>query len=134
MTPMKTHINMLRTAGIICLPFMLFHFAFNRLFGSDTSLACLSQSDRGILLTYHYISILLLGFMTAVLLFQTKAILASKLKYSVLGMIILFFTIRIVTEFTLFGWNIPGSPVILLMCLVPVVLLIIPFVSDTKQN
>src|SRR5512145_29470 len=132
MTPMKTHINMLHTAGIICLPFMFFHFAFNRLFGWDTSLACLSQSDRGILLTYHYISILLLGFMAVVLLFQAKEILVSKLRFSVLGLIILFFTIRIVTEFTLFGWNMPGSPVIILLCLVPVVLLIIPLASNTK--
>lgn len=125
---------MLRSAGIICLPFLLFHFAFNRLFGWDTSLACLSQSDRGILLTYHYISILLLGFMTVVLLFQAKAILASKLRYSVLGMIVLFFTLRIVTEFTLFGWSIPGSPVIILMCLAPVVLIIIPLASNVNQN
>lgn len=128
---MKTQIKLLRITGIICLPFMLFHLAFNRLFGWDTSLACLSQSDRGILLTYHYISILLLGFMTVVLLFQAKEILDSKLRYSVLGMIVLFFLVRIVTEFTLFGWQMPSSPVILIMCLLPVNLLII---SLTKPS
>lgn len=122
---MKTQIKLLRIAGIICVPFMLFHFAFNRLFGWDTSLACLSQSNRGILLTYHYISILLLAFMAVVLLFQAKEILVSKLRYSVLGMIILFFTIRMITEFTHFGWSMPGSLVILFMCLLPVILLTI---------
>lgn len=131
---MKTHITMLRSAGIICLPFMLFHLAFNKLFGWDTSLACLSQSDRGILLTYHYISILLLGFMTVVLLFQAKEILDSKLRYSVLGMIVIFFVVRIVTEFTLFGWNMPSSPVILFMCLLPVILLIIPLTKPINKQ
>ncbi len=125
---------MLRSAGIICLPFMLFHLAFNKLFGWDTSLACLSQSDRGILLTYHYISILLLGFMTVVLLFQAKEILDSKLRYSVLGMIVIFFVVRIVTEFTLFGWNMPSSPVILFMCLLPVILLIIPLTKPINKQ
>ncbi len=131
---MKTHITLLRITGMICFLFMLFHLAFYRLFGWDTTLACLSQSDRGILLTYHYISILLLGFMTVVLIFQAKELLVSKLKYSLLGMILLFFTIRIITEFTHFGWNMPSSLVILLMCLVPVVLLAIPLISDTAKR
>jgi hypothetical protein len=131
---MKTQIRLLRIAGIICLPFMLFHLAFNRLFGWDTSLACLSQSDRGILLTYHYISMLLLGFMTVVLLLQSREILVSKLKYSVLGMIVLFFLVRIVTEFTLFGWHMPSSPVILFMCLLPVILLIVPLTKSIKSE
>jgi hypothetical protein len=122
---MKTHITLLRITGMICFLFMLFHLAFYRLFGWDQNLDCLSLSDRGIMLTYHYVSILLVGFMTFIFLFQAEEILTSKLRYSVLGMIILFFTIRIITEFTLFGWRMPGSPVILFMCMVPVILLTI---------
>ncbi|MFO7368766.1 MAG: hypothetical protein R6X09_00675 [Bacteroidales bacterium] len=131
---MKTPITLLRITGMICFLFMLFHLAFYRLFGWDQNLACLSLSDRGIMLTYHYVSILMVGFMTFIFLFQAEEILTSKLRYSLLGMIILFFTIRIITEFTHFGWNVSRSPVILLMCLAPVVLLIIALVSNKNQN
>ena len=122
---MKKRIILLRTAGFVCVLFMLTHLAFQSVLNWNDSLACLSSSDRAIMLTYHYISILLLGYMAVVLLFQAKEILISKLRYSLLGMIILFFIIRITTEFTLFGWSIPDSPVILFMCMLPVFLLVL---------
>ena len=122
---MKNQIVMLRIAGSICLLFMLFHFAFQKLFNWNVTLSCLSQSDRAILLTYHYISILILAFMTFVSVFQARLLLASSLKYSALWFFSLFFIIRITTEFTLFGIS-QHSLIILVMCAIPVVMFSFP--------
>lgn len=130
---MKTHRILIRTAGVISLIFMLFHLAFNRLFNWDNTLICLSQSDRAILLTYHYISILITGFMAYVSLFQTKALLNSSLKISILGLFDLFYMIRIITEFTQFGFSIPQSFVILIMCSIPLICYAIPIFCKQKS-
>ena len=129
---MKKHVIFLRIAGSISLMFMLFHFAFFKMLDWQHALSCLSQDNRSILLTYHYISILITGFMGIIPLFQTKALLNSSLKYSVLSMFGLFYLIRIVTEFTLFGLTKPPSPVILLMCAIPMVFYTLPMFYKTK--
>jgi hypothetical protein len=123
---MKSSIIYIRIAGSICFLFLVFHFFFNRLFNWDVSLACLSQSDRAILLTYHYVSILITGFMTVVSLFQTRSLIESRAGKNTLLLFVAFYTIRIVTEFTLFGIEGMRSSVILIMCLIPVVLFTIP--------
>jgi hypothetical protein len=128
---MKTSLLLLRIAGIVNIPFILFHAAFYKLFKWDTALECLSQSDRSIFLTYHYISIIILTFMVAVSLFQAKKIIASGLKYSLLGFFSLFYIIRIITEFTLFGIN-QGTPIILLMCAIPTFCYVYPMLVKTK--
>jgi len=129
---MKKHLIYLRIAGSISLMFMLFHFAFYKLFDWQHTLNCLSQMNRSILLTYHYISILITGFMGIIPLFQTKALLNSSLRYSILSMFGLFYLIRIVTEFTLFGFAKSQSPVILSMCTIPMILYTLPLFYKTK--
>ena len=129
---MKKHLIFLRIAGSISLLFMLFHFAFYKLFDWQHTLNCLSQNNRSILLTYHYISILITGFMGIISLFQTKALLNSSLRYSILSMFGLFYLIRIVTEFTLFGFAKSQSPVILIMCTIPLILYTLPLFYKTQ--
>lgn len=130
---MKKHIVFLRIAGSISLLFMLFHLAFYQLFDWQHSLSCPSQMNRSIILTYHYISILILGFMGIVPLFQTKTLLNSPLKYSVLGLFGLFYLIRIITEFTLFGLSGIQSLIILTMCAIPMILFTIPIFYKSKN-
>lgn len=129
---MKNCVLMLRIAGAIDLLFVVFHVLFNKLFDWDNTLSCLSQVNRSIFLTYHAIVILVLLFMGVVSLVQPKAILGSLLRYSVLGMCILFFVIRIVTEFTLFSAFRQPSPVILLMCALPTVCYTVPMFFSQK--
>ncbi len=130
---MKRNVLMLRIAGSICLLFMLFHFAFFKMLDWEHTLSCLSQNNRSILLTYHYISILITGFMGIIPLLQPKALLTSSLKYSILSMFCLFFVIRIITEFTLFAQTRGPSPVILVMCALPVLLFSLPMFNKSKQ-
>lgn len=123
---MKTQILLLRIAGCISLLFMFFHLAFQKMFDWEHTLSCLSQDNRSILLTYHYISFLITGFMGIIPLFQTKVLLSSPLKYSILSMFALFYLIRIVTEFTLFGFSMPQSLIIIFMCAIPLFFYSIP--------
>jgi|WetSurMetagenome_2_1015567.scaffolds.fasta_scaffold1041317_1 hypothetical protein len=130
---MKTQIVLLRIAGCISLLFMLFHFAFQKMFDWEHSLRCLSQVNLSILLTYHYASILITGFMALIPLFQTRELLESKLKYSILSMFAMFYLIRMVTEFTLFGFALPQSPVIIFMCAVPLIFYTFPLWSHLRK-
>ncbi len=129
---MKIQIISIRIAGIICLLFTVFHGFFYTLFQWKTALSCLSVSDRAILLTYHWMSILICGFMTVLSLFLTRMLLASNLKIPILIMFCLFFTIRIIAEFAYFGIS-SGSLLILPLCILPLVLFIIPMLNNNKQ-
>jgi hypothetical protein len=129
---MKAKIISIRIAGAICLLFTVFHCFFYTMFQWETTLSCLSVSDRSILLTYHWISILICGFMTILSLFQTQPLIESKLKYTILTMFCLFFLIRIIAEFIYFGIT-PGSWVILPLCFLPLVLFSIPLFNNKKQ-
>lgn len=128
---MKIQTILLRVAGCICFLFALFHLAFQKLFNWNETLSCLSQSNRAIMLTYHYISILILGFMSFVLLFQAKLLMGSNIRYAVLTFFSIFYIIRITTEFTLFGFS-QASPVILVMCVSPVILFLIPLLLKKR--
>ena len=131
---MKTQIILLRIAGSISLLFMFFHLSFHKMFAWDSTLSCLSQVNRSILLTYHYVSILITGFMGIIPLMQTRSLLDSKLKYSVLSFFALFFLIRIITEFTLFGLSMPQSLIIIMICALPMILFSIPMFSKADEN
>ena len=130
---MKTSVICLRIAGTISVFFTLFHCLFNKLFNWDLTLSCLSQSDRAIMLTYHYICILMVGFMSILLLFQAKQILESKIGSSVLIFFSAFYLLRMITEFTLFGFAGIHSIFILILCLIPVILFIIPIIYNLKN-
>lgn len=129
---MKTQIILLRIAGCIALFFMLFHLAFAKIFNWPDSLSCLSVNNRAILLTYHYISILILAFMAYIGLVEANNIIRNSLRYSLLSFFSLFFLIRIVTEFTLFGYN-DTSLVILILCILPLIFFAIPLFYNNNK-
>lgn len=119
---MKTKITLFRITGVCSILFLAFHFAFPAFFRWSESLACLNPTNKGILITYHYMSMSLFVFMIVLFLFQSKALLASPLRYSILPLVVLIFTIRIITQFTHFGGiSSPLAPIVILFCLVPVV-------------
>ena len=125
---MKTQTILLRIAGFISSLFVFFHLLFYRMFDWETTLNCLSNTNRAIFLTYHAICILTLLFMGIISVFQTKVLLGSPLKYSVLGFFSFFYLIRIVAEFSLFGIS-SSSLTIVIMCTVPMIFYAIPLFS-----
>ncbi len=128
---MKTQILLLRIAGAISLLFMIFHFMFYCMFKWESTLSCLSNNNHSILLTYHVISILVLGFMALIPIMQAGVLLASPLKYTILSLFSLFFLIRIVTEFTLFGISGVQSLIIIIMCAIPMIFFTIPLLMKS---
>ena len=130
---MKTQILLLRIAGVINLFFMIFHLSFYKIFAWNTGLNCLSSDNRSIMLTYHAVSILLLGFMALIPLAQARSLISSPIKYTLLSFFSLFYLVRIVTEFTLFGFAGIQSLIILAMCIVPMVLFAIPLFHNPER-
>src|SRR5512145_2396052 len=118
---MKTQIVLLRITGATSILFLAFHMAFPKLFNWSETLACLSEVNKGILITYHFMSMTLFAFMTVLFLFQPKTLLLSKLKYSILPLFAVLFIIRIITQFTHFGMASGIAYIIILVCLLPVV-------------
>jgi hypothetical protein len=121
----KISVICLHIAGVICLFYAVSHSLFERMFNWESTLSCLSQFDRAIMLTYHYLIIMTIGFMSFVSVFQAKLILESRIGKSVLVMFSVFYIIRIITELTLFGFSGKQSIVLIVICIIPVF---------TKQN
>jgi hypothetical protein len=131
---MKTQVILLRLAGFISFLFMILHFTFYKMFNWESELQCLSKEDRAIMLTYHAISILITGFMALIPIVQAKTLLNSSLKYTLLSMFSLFYLIRIIAEFTLFGFSKSQSSVILVFCIIPLIFYTIPIFYQPKQG
>lgn len=130
---MKKSIHLLRISGMLCLFFAASHAAFEKVFNWEQSLSTLTQMDRAIFFTYHYELILLLLFMSALLLIKPAGLLTSPLRYFILGMFALFFLIRIIMEFTLFGLTAKESIIIVAFCLAPIVLFIMALFNKNKK-
>ncbi|MFA6873453.1 MAG: hypothetical protein WCQ86_05685 [Bacteroidaceae bacterium] len=128
---MRKQTILLRIASIFSLFGVVFHLLFYRLFNWGEILNGLPTLDKAIFLTYHAICILTLLFMGVFPLLQTKDLLKSRLKYGILSFFSLFYLIRIIAEFTLFSLT-PSSPIILLLCLIPMGGYSIPLFIKTK--
>ena len=130
---MKKEFIFLRIAGVINLLFMLFHLMFYNMFGWKTGLDCLSNDNRSIMMTYHYVCILIIGFMGILPLTYPGELLHSKMRFTILGTFILFYIIRIITEFTHFGLTSQTSPIIITMCAAPIFLFTYTLIKSEKK-
>jgi hypothetical protein len=130
---MKKNRILLRAAGFINLAFIAFHLAFYQLFNWGEDLTSLTLINKAIFLTYHVICILFLLFMASVSLFQSKTLLESKLRNSVLIFFIGFYLTRIVCEFVFFGIT-SSSPAIIILCLIPIIFYAIPLINPKKNH
>jgi hypothetical protein len=123
---MNKQILFFRISGGANLFFMFFHCAFYKTFGWHQSLSCLSRFDRSIMLTYHYLIILTIGVMGIIPFLQAKIIINSPVKYILLSFFSVFYFIRIVAEFTLFGYSGVHSFVIIALCAIPIICNMVP--------
>jgi len=130
---MKTQTILLRIAGLISLLSAAFHLSFYWTFNWENTLNCLPNIDRAIFLTYHAICILMLLFMGIIPVFQAKALLNSSVKYGVLSLFSLFYLIRIIAEFSLFGIK-SNTLTIMIMCIVPMIFYTIPLFSKPRMK
>lgn len=130
---LQTKRVLLRIGGGISILFMVFHAAFYWLFNWAQALQVLSVSDRGILLTFNLIGILLLGYSVVVTLGFTKQLLENTVGKSILLFFSGFYLVRIFSEVAYFGFEGGKSVLITILCLVPMLCFSLPVFIQSKQ-
>lgn len=111
----------LRIAGIISLVFTLFHLAFPFMPGWEQALNEMHSEMKNIFITFHYGIIALLAGVGFISTFQAKALLKSSIKTSILILFSSLYFIRIITEFTCWGFSFPSSVIYIVLCLIPII-------------
>lgn len=130
----QTKLLLIRIAGAITILFTLFHSAFYWIFNWAESMKVLNQSDRGIMLTFNLICILLLLYSVIMTLGFTQQLITTITGKSLLLFFTMFYLLRIVTEFVWFGFQMPGSPIIIGLCLIPAICFLLPVLLKSKTN
>ncbi len=114
-------ILLLRITGIIAFLFAVLHMFFPLMPEWNLGLEAISGEMHHIFLTYHYILIVFLAGMGYISTFQTKQLLQSSIRGSISILFASLFIIRIITEFTFWGFQLVQSLIILPFCIFPVV-------------
>lgn len=125
---------LLKIAGGINLCFLLFHLTFYWLFNWSESLSCLSPDNRNILLTANIIFNVQIFYFTYILLFQSKIILQNIIGKLFLGLVSIFYGIRIFAEFYFWDFNGFMSVIIIVLCAVPVFCCTIPLLKNHNHG
>ena len=128
----QTKLFLIRLAGIISILFTLFHAGFYWIFKWSETLTVMNPTDKGILLTFNLIGILLLLYSVIMSLGYTRQLIESIAGKSLLLFFAVFYAVRIFSEFAYFGFEVPGSLVIVGMCLVPLICFLVPALVKSK--
>ena len=124
----------IRIAGSITVLFALFHLMFYWMFNWKTALKCLDLNNFAIFHTFNVImDIMFILFAVLSLFFTSKLITETTGKIWLLFMSSVY-VVRIICEFLLWGFNWAQSPVIILLCVIPTVLYMIPALSKSTLN
>ena len=130
---LQTKRILLRIGGGISIIFMVFHASFNWLFNWSQALQVLSASDRGILLTFNLIGVLMLFYSVVVTLRFTHQLLENAVGSSILLFFSGFYLVRIFSEVAFFGFAGAKSVFIIGICLVPIVCFSLPVFIKSKE-
>lgn len=128
----KTKLLLIRIAGVVSILFTLFHAGFYWIFKWSETLSVLNTSDRGILLTFNLICILLLLYSVILSLVFTRHLIETVAGKSILLFFTAFYLVRIYCEFPYFGFRMPGSIIIIAICLIPAVCFGLPVFVKSK--
>lgn len=131
---MKTQNKMLfiRIGGALSILFTIFHSAFYWMFKWNETLTVMTTFDRAILLTFNLICILLLLYSVILSLGFTRKLIETTIGKSLLLFFTLFYLLRIVCEFTYFGFMMPSSIIIIAICLIPALSFGLPAIIKSK--
>ena len=113
--------KIIRTGGVFSGLFLMLHIGFYWLLNWRSTLQVMNHEDRSILLTLNLVVILFLIYATSVSFLLTKQLPQTSTGRSILLFFALFYLLRIVAEFIIFGFVISESPIILLFCLIPAI-------------
>jgi len=128
----QTKLLLIRIAGIVSIIFTIFHAGFYWIFKWSETLSVLNINDRGILLTFNLICILLLIYQVILALGYTRDLIETVAGKSILLFFTAFYLLRIYCEFPYFGFKMPGSIIIIAICLIPAVCFGLPVFLKSK--
>ena len=130
----QTKLLLIRLAGIVSIFFTAFHAGFYWIFNWSQTLSTMNTTDRGIMLTFNLICIILLAYSVVLTLGFTRYLIEEKIGKSLLIFFTSFYILRIISEFVFFGFSMPGSILIIAMCLLPTICFTLPVFYKTKQT
>jgi hypothetical protein len=128
----QTKILLIRIAGVISILFTLFHAGFYWIFKWSQTLSVMNPIDKGILLTFNLISILLLLYSVVLSLGFARQLIETIVGKSLLLFFTIFYVVRIYSEVAYFGFRIPGSIMIISVCLIPAICFSLPVFLKSK--
>lgn len=129
---MKTNILLIRIGGVLNIVFFLFHLAFYWLFNWKTTLACLSLDNWAIYHTFNISCDFILLFFVFVSLVKPEKLLTEINGRRITLLMVGFFSIRIVLEFILWGYQGLNSLIIVFICIAPAILYGLPLIRRNK--
>jgi len=128
----QTKILLIRIAGVVSILFTLFHAGFYWIFKWSQTLTVMNPTDRGILLTFNLVGIILLLYSVILSLGFARQLIETTVGKSLLLFFTLFYLVRIFSEVAYFGFRIPGSIMIISVCLIPVICFGVPVFLKSK--
>ncbi|HNW51465.1 MAG TPA: hypothetical protein PKH79_10305 [Prolixibacteraceae bacterium] len=128
----QTKLLLIRIAGVVSILFVLFHAGFYWIFKWSQTLTVMNPTDRGILLTFNLIGVLLLLYSVVMSLGYARQLVETTTGKSLLLFFTAFYLVRIFSEFAYFGFHAPGSIIILAMCLLPAICFSLPVFVKSK--
>lgn len=128
----QTKVLLIRIAGVVSILFTLFHSAFYWIFKWSQTLVNMNPTDRAIMLTFNVICILLLLYSVILSFWFTRQLIETVIGKSLLLFFSVFYIMRIVAEFAYFGFMMPKSVIILVVCLIPAVCFGLPALLKSK--
>jgi hypothetical protein len=123
---MKKNILLVRTAGAITTLFCVFHLSFYWLFHWKERLSCLDTDTWAIFHAFNYGMNMMFILFALISLFMTKKLLTESLGKVMLVFMSSIYVMRIVSECVLWKCQQSISAVIIIVCLLPVVLYLLP--------
>jgi hypothetical protein len=121
--------NSIKTAGSFSFFLFLLHVPFYWIFDWKNTLYCLDVHNWAIFMCLNIITIFLLLLFSYLSFFQTNELSSSKIGRIMLLFFSWFYFFRIVAEFLFFESSIIESVVIVVVCLIPAILYLLPVIS-----
>lgn len=128
----QTKLLLIRIAAVLSILFTFSHSAFYWIFKWSQTLGTMNPIDKAILLTLNVMGILLLLYSVIVSLAYTRQLTETSVGKSLLLFFSVFYVVRIVCEFAYFGFRMPGSIMIIAVCLIPAVCFSLPVFFKSK--
>ena len=130
---MKKQIIAIKVAGSVTCFFSVFHLLFYWLLHWKKTLTCLSVDNWAIFHAFNVGMNIMFIVFTFISLFLTKQLLTETIGKVMLVFMSSIYVMRIVSEFVLWKFNLAQSPVIIILCLIPAVLYVLPLFSNHKN-